>query len=214
MSNIRGADQTAWARRSCTPQGLAPLAEAHRCRAHRFIYRAKSAHHPARSGWFATLRVHISECPERGLIAKTTPDRLLPERTALIQCRSKHGGAIARSWITDLPAGTPLATLVRHATNRWHIESDYRETEQALGLGDYEDAATADCTTTLPSSRPPTCSVSNSDATQKTHPRPEPVSGRCSTRGSPHRHAQALPSLPPKQPARPDPPMSRTMTMP
>jgi SRSO17 transposase len=28
--------------------------------------------------------------------------------------------------------------LVRHATSRWSIETDYREMEQALGLGDYE----------------------------------------------------------------------------
>ncbi|MFF3160012.1 hypothetical protein [Streptomyces sp. NPDC057910] len=28
--------------------------------------------------------------------------------------------------------------LVRHASSRWAIETDYREMEQALGLGDYE----------------------------------------------------------------------------
>ncbi|WSW72042.1 hypothetical protein OG390_02315 [Streptomyces sp. NBC_00996] len=43
-----------------------------------------------------------------------------------------------RSWITDPPPGTPLSVLVRHATSRWHIETDYREMEQALGLGDFE----------------------------------------------------------------------------
>ncbi|WP_052069453.1 hypothetical protein [Streptacidiphilus albus] len=43
-----------------------------------------------------------------------------------------------RSWITDLPPDTPLSVLVKHATSRWNIETDYREMEQTLGLGDYE----------------------------------------------------------------------------
>jgi SRSO17 transposase len=131
-----GAPVTAWARRR-PPMGVAELAEANRYRAHRYIYRAKTADHPARSGWFVAIRVHIAGIIERGHVAGTA-DRLLPERTLLIQWKRKRRGDVFRSWITDLPADTPLAMLVKHATSRWHIETDYREMEQALGLGDYE----------------------------------------------------------------------------
>ncbi|MFI0980863.1 hypothetical protein ACH4SP_28115 [Streptomyces sp. NPDC021093] len=58
-------------------------------------------------------------------------------RTLPVQWNRKHGGDIFRSWITDLPPHTPLPVLVRHATSRWCIETDYREMEQALGLGNY-----------------------------------------------------------------------------
>jgi SRSO17 transposase len=81
--------------------------------------------------------VHIAGIIERGHVANTD-SRLLPERTLLIQWRHKHDAEVFRSWITDLPADTPLSVLVKHASSRWHIETDYREMEQALGLGDYE----------------------------------------------------------------------------
>ncbi|MFJ2442181.1 hypothetical protein ACIOWG_17385 [Streptomyces sp. NPDC087658] len=103
----------------------------------RFVYRPKTRHHPARSGWFAAIPVHIAGIIERGHIANNTDDRLLPRRTLLIQWKRKLGGDVFRSWITDLPADTPLNVLVRHAASRWTIETDYREMEQALGLGDY-----------------------------------------------------------------------------
>ncbi|MET9663264.1 transposase [Streptomyces sp. NPDC006510] len=41
-------------------------------------------------------------------------------------------------WLSDLPAGTPLITLVRLAKLRWRIEHDYREMKQALGLAHFE----------------------------------------------------------------------------
>jgi SRSO17 transposase len=131
-----GSPVTAWAKRRPTIC-VDTLAEASRHRATRFIYRAKTANHRARSGWFAAVPVHIAGIIERGHVADTD-DRLLPQRTLLIQWRRKRGGGVFRSWITDLPPDTPLSALVRHATSRWHIETDYREMEQALGLGDYE----------------------------------------------------------------------------
>jgi hypothetical protein len=42
-------------------------------------------------------------------------DRLLPRRTLLVQWKRKRGGDVFRSWITDLPADTPLAVLVRNS---------------------------------------------------------------------------------------------------
>jgi SRSO17 transposase len=127
---------SAWARRHPAIR-VDELARASQYRAHRFVYRPKTKDHRARSGWFVAVRVHIAGIIERGHVA-TTDTRLLPERTLLIQWRHKHDVDLYRAWITDLPADTPLSVLVGHATSRWHIESDYREMEQALGLGDYE----------------------------------------------------------------------------
>jgi SRSO17 transposase len=133
---VSGAPITAWSRRRPTVS-VHDLARANRYRAGRFVYRPKTAAHKARSGWFAAIPVHIAGIIERGHIARTR-DRLLPRRTLLIQWRHKHGGDVFRCWITDLPPDTPLSVLVRHATSRWNIETDYREMEQTLGLGDYE----------------------------------------------------------------------------
>ncbi|MGW0087379.1 IS701 family transposase [Streptomyces sp. NPDC003393] len=41
-------------------------------------------------------------------------------------------------WLSNLPADTPLATLVRTAKLRWRIEHDYREMKQVLGLAHFE----------------------------------------------------------------------------
>lgn len=131
-----GAPVTAWARRRPSIT-VDQVAADHRYRARRFVYRARTADHPARSGWFAAIPVHIAGIIEREHVASSA-DRLLPQRTLLIQWKRKRGGDVFRSWITDLPPDTPLAVLVRHATSRWCIETDYREMEQALGLGDYE----------------------------------------------------------------------------
>ena len=41
-------------------------------------------------------------------------------------------------WLSNLPADTPLLTLVRLAKLRWRVEHDYRELKQCLGLDHYE----------------------------------------------------------------------------
>ena len=41
-------------------------------------------------------------------------------------------------WLSNLPADTPLATLLRTAKLRWRIEHDYREMKQAPGLAHFE----------------------------------------------------------------------------
>jgi SRSO17 transposase len=41
-------------------------------------------------------------------------------------------------WLSDLPAGTPIAELVRLAKIRWRIEHDYRELKTGLGLDHFE----------------------------------------------------------------------------
>ncbi len=44
----------------------------------------------------------------------------------------------AKYWISTLPAGTQLKTLVKMAKQRWIIERDYQELKQELGLGHFE----------------------------------------------------------------------------
>jgi SRSO17 transposase len=41
-------------------------------------------------------------------------------------------------WLSNLPADTPLVTLVQFAKLRWRVEHDYRELKQCLGLDHYE----------------------------------------------------------------------------
>jgi SRSO17 transposase len=41
-------------------------------------------------------------------------------------------------WLSNLPADTPLVTLVSLAKLRWRVEHDYRELKQCLGLDHYE----------------------------------------------------------------------------
>ena len=41
-------------------------------------------------------------------------------------------------WLSDLPADTPIAELVRLAKIRWRIEHDYRELKTGLGLDHFE----------------------------------------------------------------------------
>nr|WP_276611882.1 transposase [Kineococcus vitellinus] len=43
-----------------------------------------------------------------------------------------------RYWLSNLPADTPLADLVRRGKLRWRIEHDYRELKTALRLDHFE----------------------------------------------------------------------------
>ncbi len=49
-----------------------------------------------------------------------------------------HDPAPADHWISDLPAQTPLKTLVKLAKMRWRTEHDYRELKTGLGLDHFE----------------------------------------------------------------------------
>ncbi len=49
-----------------------------------------------------------------------------------------HEPEAADSWLSDLPADTPLKTMVRLAKMRWRIEHDYRELKTGLGLSHFE----------------------------------------------------------------------------
>ncbi|MFD7748762.1 IS701 family transposase [Streptomyces sp. NPDC059698] len=61
----------------------------------------------------------------------------LPECWLLAEWPAGQGEPV-QFWLSDLPADTPLTTLVRLAKLRWRIEHDYREMKQALGLAHFE----------------------------------------------------------------------------
>jgi SRSO17 transposase len=133
-----GAPVSAW-RRYGEDLRADELAAQIRYTAHRFRYRDPEHGHKARYGWFAAVRVHPSGISARRAASGGT----LPEYTMLVQWRRKRAGGQGadlpfRVWVTDLPASTPLAVLVKYATARWEIETDYRDLEQHLGLGEYE----------------------------------------------------------------------------
>ncbi len=64
-------------------------------------------------------------------------DGVLPELTLLAEWPA---GAEAPTdyWLSNLPADTPIAELVRLAKIRWRIEHDYRELKHGLGLDHFE----------------------------------------------------------------------------
>ncbi|MDE8667809.1 IS701 family transposase [Pseudarthrobacter sp. H3Y2-7] len=64
-------------------------------------------------------------------------DRSLPEAWMLAEWPA-HEPAPTDYWLSDLPADTPLKTLVRLAKMRWRIEHDYRELKTGLGLAHFE----------------------------------------------------------------------------
>jgi SRSO17 transposase len=133
---------SAWAREKDNDNAYG-IARAIRYRAHRFRYREPEHGHRARYGWFAATRVHVAGTATRRAAGDGRDGGYLREYTLLVQWRHKRpagpeDGDAFRVWLTDLPADTPLATLVRHGTDRWEIETDYKDMNQNLGLGQYE----------------------------------------------------------------------------
>lgn len=61
----------------------------------------------------------------------------LPLRTLLVE-QPETAPEPTGYWMTNLPATTPTADLVRFANMRWRIEHDYRELKHGLGLDHFE----------------------------------------------------------------------------
>ncbi len=62
---------------------------------------------------------------------------VLPLKTLLVE-QAEEAGEPTGYWMTNLPATTPIADLVRWAKMRWRIEHDYRELKHGLGLDHFE----------------------------------------------------------------------------
>ncbi|MER6561317.1 transposase [Streptomyces sp. NPDC001027] len=82
---------------------------------------------------FVALRVR----PAGRGIRKVADDPELPERWLPTEWPANESEPV-QFWLSSLPSGMPLATLVRLAKLRWRIEHDYREMKQALGLAHFE----------------------------------------------------------------------------
>ncbi len=80
---------------------------------------------------FIALRVRPANDAQRA------EDGVLPERWLLAEWPEEKAEPV-KYWISNLPAGTSLKTLVALAKLRWRIEHDYRELKQCLGLDHYE----------------------------------------------------------------------------
>ena len=65
------------------------------------------------------------------------PDGSLPECWLLAEWPPKADEP-ADYWLSNMPADTPIAELVRLAKIRWRIEHDYRELKHGLGLDHFE----------------------------------------------------------------------------
>ncbi|WP_199571680.1 IS701 family transposase [Streptomyces murinus] len=64
-------------------------------------------------------------------------DGVLPLRTLLVEQR-EDASEPTGYWMSNLPATSPIADLVRWAKMRWRIEHDYRELKHGLGLDHFE----------------------------------------------------------------------------
>ncbi|WKX06381.1 IS701 family transposase [Streptomyces sp. NL15-2K] len=92
---------------------------------------------------FAAVRVRpAGKAVERPIKAAASAgqgwwDGILPDCWLLVEWPS---GAEAPTdyWLSNLPADTPIADLVRLAKVRWRIEHDYRELKHGLGLDHFE----------------------------------------------------------------------------
>ncbi len=64
-------------------------------------------------------------------------DEVLPLRTLLV-VQPTEADEPTGYWMSNLPATTPIADLVRFAKTRWRIADDYRELRHGLGLDHFE----------------------------------------------------------------------------
>ena len=62
---------------------------------------------------------------------------MLPLRTLVVE-QPQNADAPTGYRVTNLPATTPIADLVRWAKTRWRIEHDYRELKHGLGPDHFE----------------------------------------------------------------------------
>ena len=84
------------------------------------------------AGHFMALRIRPA-----GRAITREEDGTLPERWLLAEWPPGKDEP-TDYWLSDLPADTPIAELVRVAKMRWRIEHDYRETKTGLGLDHFE----------------------------------------------------------------------------
>jgi SRSO17 transposase len=103
-------------------------------------------------------------------------DSVLPVQTLLVEWPEGQDSP-TDYWISNLPATTPAAELVRWAKMRWRIETITASSSTASGWITSRAAPGAAGTTTSPSSPPPRHSSPSGGLTQKSAHRPDPLPG-------------------------------------
>jgi SRSO17 transposase len=83
------------------------------------------------SSSFLALRVRPANDAQR------QHDGVLPQCWLLAEWPESKDQPV-KYWLSNLPADTPIATLVAAAKLRWRVEHDYRELKQCVGLDHYE----------------------------------------------------------------------------
>jgi len=81
-------------------------------------------------GWFAALRVRAAHRDH-------TRGAVRAEQWLLIEWPEEESKP-TRYWLSNLPESTSLKNMVYTAKMRWHIERDYQELKDELGLNHYE----------------------------------------------------------------------------
>ena len=81
-------------------------------------------------GWFSALRVRVAH-------RDNTRGTLRAEQWLLIEWPEEEEKP-TRYWLSNLPKSTRLKHLIYTAKMRWHIERDYQELKDELGLNHYE----------------------------------------------------------------------------
>jgi SRSO17 transposase len=69
--------------------------------------------------------------------AQRQDDGVLPQCWLLAEWPEGKAEPV-KYWLSNLPADTPIATLVAAGKLRWRVEHDYRELKQCVGLDHYE----------------------------------------------------------------------------
>jgi SRSO17 transposase len=124
------------------PSAVAALAAGHGRQAFTEVTWREGSRGPMRSRFLA-LRVRPAGVRARRLAQAAALaehghwDGVLPEVTLLVEW-PEQAEEPTDYWLSNLPADTPLADLVRLAKIRWRIEHDYRELKHGLGLDHFE----------------------------------------------------------------------------
>jgi SRSO17 transposase len=121
----RGRPPTRYRDRAHPPVALKTLAPTLRFR--KVSWRLGSR--GVQTGEFAAMRVRTAHRHQNGVP---------PGDEQWLLCQRIDGGKSHKYWLSNLPAATKPATLVRLAKLRWRIERDYQELKQEIGLDHYE----------------------------------------------------------------------------
>lgn len=127
---------------------------------------------------FVLLRVRVA-----GRRPRLSADGSVPLSWLIAQWPDGESEPV-KYWLSNLPADTDPATLVRLGKIRWRIEPDYRELKTGLGLDHFEGRSWIGWHRHVTPSPPPrTCSSPHCDSTQKRLRRPDPLHLACNTSG-------------------------------